>query len=139
MYTVQLYHVHFTVILCTLYSYIMYTVQPYGPRFIIAWILINPNHEHISPFRFVRIVNLELADDYSLRTLPALAFFRHVTPILYIGDINNQEEVFEFLFQNKHTADEDIVIEDVDAEKLDILINHIDFVVVLFYRVLYFS
>ncbi|XP_023328989.1 uncharacterized protein LOC111701796 [Eurytemora carolleeae] len=84
--------------------------------------------------RFVRIIDLELADDYSLRTLPALAFFRHFTPILYIGDINNQEEVFEFLFQNKHTADEDFVIEDVDTEKLDILINHIDFVVVLFYK-----
>ena len=66
--------------------------------------------------------------------LPALAFFRHSTPILYMGDINNQEEVFEFLFQNKYTADEDVDLEEVDEEKLDILINHIDFVVVLFYK-----
>lgn len=85
--------------------------------------------------RFVRIVDPELAEDYSLRSLPALAFFRHFTPILYSGDIMNQEEVFEFLFQNKHTADEDVVVEEVDAERLDILINHIDFVVVLFYKV----
>ena len=75
-----------------------------------------------------------LAEDYSLWHLPALAFFRHSTPILYTGDINNQEEVFEFLFQNKYTADEDIDLEEVDEEKLEILINHIDFVVVLFYK-----
>ena len=75
-----------------------------------------------------------LAEDYSLWHLPALAFFRHSTPILYTGDINNEEEVFEFLFQNKYTADEDIDLEEVDEEKLEILINHIDFVVVLFYK-----
>lgn len=84
--------------------------------------------------RFVRIVDDELAEDYSLRVLPALAFFRHRTPILYLGDVNNQEEVFEFLFQNKHTADEDVTLEEVDGDKLEILINHIDFVVVLFYQ-----
>ena len=84
--------------------------------------------------RFVRIVDALLAEDFSLWTLPALAFFRHSTPILYTGDINNQEEVFEFLFQNKYTADEDIDLEEVDEEKLEILINHIDFVVVLFYK-----
>ena len=84
--------------------------------------------------RFVRILDPLLAEDYSLWTLPALAFFRHSTPILYTGDINNQEEVFEFLFQNKYTADEDIDLEEVDEEKLEILINHIDFVVVLFYK-----
>ena len=42
--------------------------------------------------------------------------------------------MFEFLFQNKYTADEDIDLEEVDEEKLEILINHIDFVVVLFYK-----
>jgi len=84
--------------------------------------------------RFVRIVDAALAEDYSLWTLPALAFFRHSTPILYTGDINNQEEVFEFLFQNKYTADEDVDLEEVDEEKLEVLINHIDFVVVLFYK-----
>jgi len=84
--------------------------------------------------RFVRIVDALLAEDYSLWHLPSLAFFRHSTPILYTGDINNEEEVFEFLFQNKYTADEDIDLEEVDEEKLEILINHIDFVVVLFYK-----
>ena len=84
--------------------------------------------------RFVRIVDLALAEDYSLWVLPALAFFRHSTPILYTGDITNIEEVFEFLFQNKYTADEDVDLEEVDEEKLEILINHLDFVVVLFYK-----
>ena len=64
----------------------------------------------------MRIVSPLLAEDYSLWTLPALAFFRHFTPILYTGDITNQEEVFEFLFQNKYTADEDIDLEEVDEE-----------------------
>ena len=71
---------------------------------------------------------------YAKYSLLLLAFFRHSTPILYTGDINNEEEVFEFLFQNKYTADEDIDLEEVDEEKLEILINHIDFVVVLFYK-----
>merc|ERR1719153_2046393 len=71
--------------------------------------------------RVVRIFDLGLAEDYSLRSLPKLAFFRHSTPILYIGDITNEEEVFEFLFQNKYTADEDIDLEEVDEEKLEIL------------------
>ena len=87
-------------------------------------------------WRFVRIVDPVLAEDYSLRRLPALAFFRQRTPILYTGDINNQEEVFEFLFQNKHTAEEDVIVEDVDPERLEILINYVDFVVVLFYAVI---
>ena len=73
-------------------------------------------------------------------------------------------QVFEFLFQNKYTADEDVDLEEVkakgscwgdfgtrwddlgtgrdcsdflqqvDEEKLEVLINHIDFVVVLFYK-----
>jgi len=94
--------------------------------------MIDDEADHFG-IRFVRIVDRELAEDYSLRALPALAFFRHHTPILYTGEINNQEEVFEFLFQNKHTADEDIEVEKVDSDKLEILINHIDFVVVLFY------
>jgi len=84
--------------------------------------------------RFVRIYDLNLAEDFSLRSLPALAFFRHFTPILYTGDIHNQEEVFEFIFQNKHTAEEETIVEEVDEERLEILINHIDFVVVLFFK-----
>ena len=91
--------------------------------------------DNLHLLRFVRIYDLNLAEDFSLRSLPALAFFRHFTPILYTGDILNQEEVFEFIFQNKHTAEEETIVEEVDEERLEILINHIDFVVVLFFKV----
>ena len=77
---------------------------------------------------------------FYLETFEMINKCRHSTPILYTGDINNQEEVisfkilfsiilsflhlgsldvwqvFEFLFQNKYTADEDVDLEEVKAK-----------------------
>ena len=86
---------------------------------------------------------------FYLETFEMINKCRHSTPILYTGDINNQEEVlfpstmafnfcfhkqllsktlfshgfnncqvFEFLFQNKYTADEDVDLEEVASKLL---------------------
>ncbi|KAJ8875634.1 hypothetical protein PR048_023530 [Dryococelus australis] len=49
------------------------------------------------------------------------------------GELTREEDVLEWLVQNKSTGDEDDIIEDVTAKTLDTLIQSIDHLVVLFY------
>lgn len=48
------------------------------------------------------------------------------------GELTREEDVLEWLVQNKSTGDEEDVIEDVTAKTLDTLIGSIDNLVVLF-------
>ncbi|XP_067631582.1 uncharacterized protein hlk isoform X7 [Eurosta solidaginis] len=82
---------------------------------------------------FVKIHDEELAEEYNLGNLPALVYYRHQTPIIYEGELSREEDVLEWLVQNKSTGDEDDVIEDVTAKTLSTLISNIDNLVVLFY------
>ncbi|XP_055921442.1 uncharacterized protein LOC129952700 isoform X1 [Eupeodes corollae] len=82
---------------------------------------------------FVKIHDEALADEYNLGGLPALVYYRHQTPIIYEGELSREEDVLEWLVQNKSTGDEDDVIEDVTAKTLGTLISNIDNLVVLFY------
>jgi len=47
-------------------------------------------------------------------------------------ELTREEDVLEWLVQNKSTGDEDDVIEDVTAKTLETLIESIDHLVVLF-------
>ncbi|XP_030368927.1 uncharacterized protein LOC115619994 isoform X2 [Scaptodrosophila lebanonensis] len=82
---------------------------------------------------FVKIHDEALADEYNLGSLPALVYYRHQTPIIYEGELQREEDVLEWLVQNKSTGDEDDVIEDVTTKTLSTLISNIDNLVVLFY------
>ncbi|XP_037908220.1 uncharacterized protein LOC119649874 isoform X6 [Hermetia illucens] len=82
---------------------------------------------------FVKIHDEALADEYNLGPLPVLVYYRHQTPIIYEGELSREEDVLEWLVQNKSTGDEDDVIEDVTAKTLNTLIGNIDHLVVLFY------
>ncbi|XP_022229054.2 uncharacterized protein LOC111078586 isoform X3 [Drosophila obscura] len=82
---------------------------------------------------FVKIHDEALADEYNLGGLPALVYYRHQTPIIYEGELQREEDVLEWLVQNKSTGDEDDVIEDVTSKTLATLISNIDNLVVLFY------
>ncbi|XP_053966440.1 uncharacterized protein LOC128868405 isoform X5 [Anastrepha ludens] len=82
---------------------------------------------------FVKIHDEELAEEYNLGNLPVLVYYRHQTPIIYEGELSREEDVLEWLVQNKSTGDEDDVIEDVTAKTLSTLISNIDNLVVLFY------
>ncbi|XP_005191459.1 uncharacterized protein LOC101896609 isoform X6 [Musca domestica] len=82
---------------------------------------------------FVKIHDEALAEEYNLGNLPALVYYRHQTPIIYEGELQREEDVLEWLVQNKSTGDEDDVIEDVTPKTLATLISNIDNLVVLFY------
>lgn len=87
--------------------------------------------------------------------LPKLVYYRHQIPIIYESrynlcdvrrprtrvihdlpcvsdELTKEEDVLEWLVQNKSTGDEDDVIEDVTAKSLNTLIDSVDNLVVLF-------
>ncbi|XP_049962351.1 uncharacterized protein LOC126482333 isoform X1 [Schistocerca serialis cubense] len=82
---------------------------------------------------FVKIADESLAEEYNLGSLPALVYYRNQIPIIYEGDLTKEEDVLEWLVQNKSTGDEEDVIEDVTSKTLETLISSIDNLVVLFY------
>ncbi|KAL0274697.1 UNVERIFIED_CONTAM: hypothetical protein PYX00_002764 [Menopon gallinae] len=82
---------------------------------------------------FVKIMDEDLAEEYSLGELPKLVYYRHQIPIIYENELTKEEDVLEWLVQNKSTGDEEDVIEDVTAKSLNTLIDSVDNLVVLFY------
>ncbi|XP_034245365.1 uncharacterized protein LOC117647614 isoform X2 [Thrips palmi] len=82
---------------------------------------------------FVKIADEALAEEYNLGELPRLVYYRHQIPIIYENELTKEEDVLEWLVQNKSTGDEEDVIEEVTAKTLDTLIGSIDNLVVLFY------
>lgn len=50
----------------------------------------------------------------------------------YLDELTREEDVLEWLVQNKSTGDEEDVIEDVTSKTLDTLIGSVDNLVVLF-------
>ncbi|XP_052121699.1 uncharacterized protein LOC113208203 [Frankliniella occidentalis] len=82
---------------------------------------------------FVKIADESLAEEYNLGELPRLVYYRHQIPIIYENELTKEEDVLEWLVQNKSTGDEEDVIEEVTSKTLDTLIGSIDNLVVLFY------
>jgi hypothetical protein len=52
--------------------------------------------------------------------------------LCYTDELTREEDVLEWLVQNKSTGDEDDVIEDVTIRSLETLIDSVDNLVVLF-------
>ncbi|XP_070499226.1 uncharacterized protein hlk isoform X3 [Chironomus tepperi] len=82
---------------------------------------------------FVKIHDETLADEYNLGDLPRLVYYRHKTPIIYENELSREEDVLEWLIENKSTGDDEDVIEEVTAKTLGTLIQNIDNLVVVFY------
>ncbi|XP_037080858.1 uncharacterized protein LOC119101604 isoform X11 [Pollicipes pollicipes] len=83
---------------------------------------------------FVKINDEALADEYSLDTLPTLVYYRNRIPIVYDGDLTKEEDVLDWLVQNKSTGDDDDEIEDVTETMLEAMIDSVDYLAVLFYQ-----
>ena len=81
---------------------------------------------------FVKIQDQTLAKRYGIKNYPALVYFRNGNPLIYDGDLRNEEQVFEWLIEdeNRELADE---IEDVNGRMLEKLIHDKPFLAVLFY------
>lgn len=59
--------------------------------------------------------------------------FVFVLSLLYgIGELSREEDVLEWLIENKSTGDDEDVIEDVSLKTLNTLIGNVDHLVVLF-------
>ena len=51
--------------------------------------------------RFVKIRDRELAEEYSLAALPSLVYFRSGIPVVFTGDLSDEEDVLEWLIQHQ--------------------------------------
>lgn len=76
----------------------------------------------------VRIDNDAEAKEYGIDHLPTLIYFEDKIPAIYEGDLLNEDEVLEWLIQQKNSA----TIEEVTDEILTDLIEDHEYVVVYF-------
>lgn len=72
-----------------------------------------------------------IAREYGLRTFPSLVFFRNKEPLVYTGDLDDEDEVLTWL------VDEDTLkvpgrIEEVNTKMLEKILNEKKFAVVFF-------
>jgi len=77
--------------------------------------------------------DMPLISEYKLETLPALVFYRDRMPILFEGNLNDHVGVSEWLLVNRHTGDYNEELEDVEFEKLDLMIKNLKNLLVFYY------
>lgn len=80
---------------------------------------------------FVTTEDASIAREYGLKTFPSLVFFRNKEPLVYTGDLEDEDEVLTWLI------DEDTLkvpgrIEEVNTKMLEKILNENKFVVVFF-------
>ncbi|XP_050304235.1 uncharacterized protein LOC126741733 isoform X3 [Anthonomus grandis grandis] len=82
--------------------------------------------------QLVRIQDPQLAKRYSIKTFPALVYFRNGNPLLFEGDLQNEQSVLEWLIDddNRELADQ---IEAVNDRMLSRLLSESPFLAVFFY------
>lgn len=86
----------------------------------------------------VKIQDPQLAKRYSIKTFPALVYFRNGNPLLFEGDMQNEQSVLEWLIDddNRELADE---IEEVNERMLERLLEESSLLVVFFCMTIRFS
>lgn len=77
---------------------------------------------------FVKIDNEEEAKEYGVEKLPKLIYFEQGIPTIYEGDLMEEEKVLKWV-ENQKNSDE---IEDITDEMLDLIIEKMPHVAVLF-------
>ena len=70
----------------------------------------------------------DIAREYGIKSMPAIIYFERKIPSIYEGDMNAEEDVLQWLVQQKS---ED-TIESVNRELLDQLIETTHYLVVFF-------
>ncbi|KAG1669120.1 putative protein disulfide-isomerase C1F5.02 [Nymphon striatum] len=79
---------------------------------------------------FVKTVDLRIAREYGVRTFPSLVYFESSLPSIYEGDLSAEEEVLQWLVQQK-TED---TIETVNRDMLETLVEGAQYLAVYFYK-----
>ncbi|PRD23204.1 UNVERIFIED_CONTAM: hypothetical protein NCL1_47051 [Trichonephila clavipes] len=79
----------------------------------------------------VRIFDPQVSKRYGIKTFPALVYFRNGNPLIYDGDLKNEESVLEWLIDddNRELPDE---IEAVNHRMLNKLVEESPFLAVYF-------
>lgn len=79
----------------------------------------------------VKIQDPQLAKRYSIKTFPALVYFRNGNPLIFEGDLQNEQSVLEWLIDddNRELADE---IEEVNERMLERLMEESPLMCVFF-------
>lgn len=77
---------------------------------------------------FVKIDNIDEAKEYGIEEMPSLLYFEKGIPTVYEGRLEEEESVLKWLEQQT-TSDE---IEDVTDEMLDLILEKMPYVAVLF-------
>lgn len=80
---------------------------------------------------FVKINDKRLAKQYGINKFPALTYFREKQPIIYEGDLMDEDNVLDFL-TSLEAMDLPDRIEEVNAKILEKIVQETDFVAVLF-------
>lgn len=80
---------------------------------------------------FVKISSPEAAEKYNVLNVPSLVYFRKKTPLMYDGDLNQEDKVLQWLtsqdvFEIKNE------IEEVNKKMLDKLLDENEFLTVFF-------
>lgn len=84
---------------------------------------------------FVKIDNEDEAKEYGIEKIPSLVYFEKGIPMLYEGNLEEEEKVLQWL-EHQVKSDE---IEDINDEMLDIILKKKTYVAVLFCKCHYNS
>lgn len=81
--------------------------------------------------QMVKIHDSTVAKRYSIKTYPALVYFRNGNPLLFDGDLMVEEDVFQWMIEdeNRELADE---IEEVNLKMLNRLLDDCPFLAVFY-------
>ncbi|XP_026737291.1 uncharacterized protein LOC113500635 isoform X5 [Trichoplusia ni] len=82
---------------------------------------------------FVTTEDITLAKKYGIKTFPTLVFFRNKDPLIYKGDIEDEDEVLAWL-TDENTLEIPGKIEEVNSRMLEKILEENDHVVVFFYK-----
>lgn len=85
--------------------------------------------------QFVKINDPKAAEEFGIDKTPALVYFEKEIPNLYDGDLENEDEILEWLVSQLESDE----IEDVTDEMLDKLIKDGKTVAVLFCEYIFLS
>lgn len=77
---------------------------------------------------FVKIDNAEEAKEYGLEKVPGMLYFEKGIPTVYEGNLEDEEKVLKWLEQQQKSDQ----IEDITNEMLDMVIEKMPHVAVLF-------
>jgi hypothetical protein len=70
--------------------------------------------------------------EFGFKILPTLVYYRHTTPIVFDGDITNEDKVLDWLINNRAIGDDAERLEEVNAKTLEAMTGSTEGIAVLF-------